>query len=89
MSDPLQAPSWITLMTRELQIMPSSTDWNRRGSDDALYGNGLEARIAFIADDVRRRLGPSCSHWDESEFETLVDRIARMKSRWVELGRAD
>ena len=48
-----------------------------------------DGRIAFVADDIRHRLAPICSHWSERDFESLVQQIARMKVRWMQLERAD
>ena len=45
--------------------------------------------VAMLADDIRQRLAPVCSGWSEREFEWVVQRIARMKLRWMELDRAD
>jgi hypothetical protein len=45
--------------------------------------------VAMLADDIRQRLGPICRDWREDDFEAVVHRIARMKMRWIELGRAD
>ena len=49
----------------------------------------VETRQSRMAADVRRRLEPSCRHWDNDEFDALVERIAEMKTRWIELGRGD
>jgi hypothetical protein len=43
----------------------------------------------MIADDIRRRLAFICAEWSEPDFEAVVQRIARMKMRWMELDRAD
>jgi hypothetical protein len=45
--------------------------------------------VALLANDIRSRLAPICSEWSEREFETVVQRIARMKVRWMDLDRAD
>ena len=45
--------------------------------------------VAMLADDIRQRLAPICREWSERDFEAVVQRIARMKLRWMELNRAD
>ncbi|HEX5971528.1 MAG TPA: hypothetical protein VFY85_06350 [Gemmatimonadaceae bacterium] len=45
--------------------------------------------IAMIADDIRQRLAPICRDWSEHDFEVVVQRIARMKLRWMQLDRVD
>jgi hypothetical protein len=57
-----------------------------RGVEDARL---VEARVALLAEDLRFRLRNVCSHWDEAEFDALVLRIAHMKARWTDYGRAD
>ena len=49
----------------------------------------VDPRIALIADDLRFRLRRVCPDWAEDEFEALVQRITRMKLRWMELDRGD
>ena len=65
---------------RELSAIADAWPPNRRASDGP---------AALIADDIRRRLAFVCDGWSDPEFEALVQRIARMKVRWMELGRAD
>ena len=45
--------------------------------------------IAMIADDIRQRLAPICCDWSEHDFELVVQRIARMKLRWMQLDGMD
>ncbi|GJG87318.1 hypothetical protein tb265_24990 [Gemmatimonadetes bacterium T265] len=35
------------------------------------------------------RLGAVCRHWEAADFDALVDRIARTKLRWADLGYPD
>lgn len=45
--------------------------------------------VALLAADIRRRLSSTCEAWTDGEFEALVQHIAQMKVRWMELDRAD
>ncbi|HEX6599539.1 MAG TPA: hypothetical protein VF034_09480 [Gemmatimonadaceae bacterium] len=65
---------------RELSAIADSWPPNRRVTDGP---------VALIADDIRRRLAFICDGWSEPEFEALVQRIARMKVRWMQVDRAD
>jgi hypothetical protein len=51
--------------------------------------SAADFQVALVANDVRRRLRPVCDDWDDAEFETLVQRIAEIKSRWRDAGRGD
>ena len=65
-----------------LELSELYDDWppQRRASDGP---------VAMLADDIRHRLAPICSQWSEHDLEIVVQRIARLKVRWMELDRAD
>jgi hypothetical protein len=72
---------------------------NRRGADARNLADryddwppkrrAMDGPVALLAADIRRRLAVTCEGWNDSEFEALVQRIARMKVRWMELNRVD
>jgi hypothetical protein len=73
---------------------PGSRARRRRGAGptDVTPADGgdparADGELASLLDDVRRRLRVACRGWGDSEFEALVDRIARMKWRWRAEGR--
>jgi hypothetical protein len=89
-------------MMRDTHHEPSSIGFSsidRRGADARQLSarcddwppqrRATDGPVAFLADDIRQRLAPICRDWSEHEFESVVQRIARMKLRWMELDRAD
>lgn len=86
----------------DLHQDPSSTRFvgrDRRGADSRDLAErhdgwppkrrASDGPVALLADDIRRRLATTCEAWSDGDFEALVQRIARMKVRWMELERAD
>ena len=59
------------------------------GEDWPPHRRATDGPVAMLADDIRERLAPICSEWSEHDFEAVVQRIARIKLRWMQLDRAD
>lgn len=70
-------------------ISHSSRDGAESGGSPKGDRRVPDGRVALFADDLRSRLRCVCGHWEEDDFEKIVQRIARMKVRWSELDRAD
>jgi hypothetical protein len=54
------------------------------GALDGQRADGLAAAASSLVPDLRRRLRPACQDWSEADFEALVQRIARIKRRWLD-----
>ena len=70
-----------------LMTTPSKTPAG--GAHDAATFDGrgsLDARVSPLAASLAQRLAAVCRNWDAAEFDALVQRIARMKLRWVDQG---
>ena len=85
----LHISSWLSLGRGEARGEGLPEGRLRGSSASSSDRRTTEARIELFANDVRSRIRPVCTHWDEDEFEVLVQRIAQMKLRWTETGRGD
>ena len=56
------------------------------GADPPPHAPANDPRINAVATGVAARLRAACEGWDAAEFEALVERIARTKVRWADLG---
>ena len=55
------------------------------GSD----GVGADRRLPVLAASLTARLQGVCRDWEAAEFAAVVERIARTKLRWADLGYGD
>lgn len=79
---------------RDSHQVPSSTtrkspELPRPGTGRAGQREVFDSRLTLLTADLRRRLRRVCQHWDDAEFDALVQKIARTKMRWGDPDRAD
>jgi hypothetical protein len=44
-----------------------------------------DPRVQLLVQRITKRLRPVCAGWEEDRFQTLVQKIARMRVRWGDL----